>query len=467
MDLGQVFYVESQEMLDEIISDLITAETGEIPEDFVGRLFRTFHSIKGGAAMLGYEQIEKLAHRLEDSLDEMRCSGDVPQGNQLTVIIDITYLIQEMITAQQQQIPGDFSQRANRLIEVLQNAMTESSAVAPLVAPATQPTAARKMTPCPLPPIPPAPATAQVVARSLYLVSCRIGDDAPMPEVTGMIVSRNLAERGTVIFASEHSSAAGWLGSELIYLVATDAGPTGMRSALSVSDVEVERIIPLKGGGASIAAAGLLDGEAVKEFNRQILKLMQILCLPGYHLVQMTKSVALLHGWLRQHGEELGAGVGHGMHWERCLDLLETNITLAEALRDIVVAKLMVTNNINSLWNQFFAGICERYYYFRLFLGHAGEIDTLDEVLLRRFGDGDFVHAMIDISAIPAQEMESRLTPLAALVRKWQGQGRQVSLIVPGENYPKYEILALAMAGGFPGGFYRSEFEAFLKVEGE
>jgi chemotaxis protein histidine kinase CheA len=465
MDLGQVFYVESLEMLDEIISDLIMAESGDIPEDFVGRLFRTYHTVKGGAAMLGFVQLEKLAHRLEDTLDEMRAAQQVPHGNQLTIIIDITYLIQEMITAQQNQSPEDYSQRAERLIKLLEEGAQldppsggAKIAVSKIV---LQKTAEKQVEPV-------TGTVEEISERPIFLVSCRINDDAPMPEVTSMLLRRNLAERGDILFASEDSPAAKWLNQDIIYLVATDAGALGLRNAVLVTDVELEKVTPVKGKALALLNTKQLGEEATTSFNQLIIRMMQSLCGRGIEHREILKAVGVLKIWFQQHGEQLGSRNQQDKRWEKNLDLLEADIRLSEALSETAVAKLIITNCINGLWNQVFYALCDRFYYFAVRLSDVSEINSLDEAITRMFASGEFVHGIVDVSHVSALELEDEMQQVRSLFTKWEGQGKHLSLVAQGENFPKHEILSLALPGDFPGGkIYRNEFEAFLGVEGE
>jgi chemotaxis protein histidine kinase CheA len=66
------FIEEAQEHLDVVEQGLL--ELGEVIKDAdrVNELFRAAHSVKGGAAMLGFESIQKTAHKLEDCFKILR-----------------------------------------------------------------------------------------------------------------------------------------------------------------------------------------------------------------------------------------------------------------------------------------------------------------------------------------------------------------------------------------------------------
>ncbi len=76
------FIEEAQEHLEVVEQGLL--DLGEVIKDAdrVNEMFRAAHSVKGGAAMLGFESIQKTAHQLEDCFKIMR-DHSVPVDQQL------------------------------------------------------------------------------------------------------------------------------------------------------------------------------------------------------------------------------------------------------------------------------------------------------------------------------------------------------------------------------------------------
>jgi chemotaxis protein histidine kinase CheA len=76
------FIEEAQEHLDVVEQGLL--DLGEVIKDAdrVNEMFRAAHSVKGGAAMLGFDSIQKTAHQLEDCFKVMR-DHSVPVDQQL------------------------------------------------------------------------------------------------------------------------------------------------------------------------------------------------------------------------------------------------------------------------------------------------------------------------------------------------------------------------------------------------
>ncbi|MEN9206810.1 MAG: Hpt domain-containing protein [Gloeomargarita sp. GMQP_bins_120] len=62
------FIEEAKEHLQTLEQGLMNLQTHSRNSEMVNEMFRAAHSIKGGAAMLGYDSIRRTAHRLEDCL---------------------------------------------------------------------------------------------------------------------------------------------------------------------------------------------------------------------------------------------------------------------------------------------------------------------------------------------------------------------------------------------------------------
>lgn len=75
-DFLQDLFVEETwkniERLDSFIESKSGTEQVEITKDEVNRLFRTMHSIKGSASMMGYPAFSETAHSAEDLFSYLR-----------------------------------------------------------------------------------------------------------------------------------------------------------------------------------------------------------------------------------------------------------------------------------------------------------------------------------------------------------------------------------------------------------
>jgi two-component system, chemotaxis family, sensor histidine kinase and response regulator PixL len=66
------FLEEAQDYVDQIETGLLGVGSGEVKGKQLDAVMRAAHSIKGGAAMMGFMQLSAIGHRLEDSLKVLR-----------------------------------------------------------------------------------------------------------------------------------------------------------------------------------------------------------------------------------------------------------------------------------------------------------------------------------------------------------------------------------------------------------
>lgn len=71
-EAAREFLIECHENLDQMDGDLLKLEHDPSSEQLLRNIFRTIHTIKGGAGFLGLGELEKLTHAAEDLLGKLR-----------------------------------------------------------------------------------------------------------------------------------------------------------------------------------------------------------------------------------------------------------------------------------------------------------------------------------------------------------------------------------------------------------
>ena len=71
-DFQRLFATEAEGRLDSLVDELLELERGGSDPELLASLFREAHTIKGGAAVVGMDHVARVAHALEDLLEEVR-----------------------------------------------------------------------------------------------------------------------------------------------------------------------------------------------------------------------------------------------------------------------------------------------------------------------------------------------------------------------------------------------------------
>ena len=101
------FRDEAEELLQQIDADLLKLEefvqTGETDPEIVNSLFRALHTVKGSAGMLGFTDVQNLAHKLENLCDLLR-KDRMPLSES---VVDILFSGRDLLTELVEAAIGD------------------------------------------------------------------------------------------------------------------------------------------------------------------------------------------------------------------------------------------------------------------------------------------------------------------------------------------------------------------------
>ena len=71
------FREEAFELLGKLEDQLLELESQPLNGELINAAFRAIHTVKGSAAMFGFDAVSKFAHEMETALDLCR-NGDAP-----------------------------------------------------------------------------------------------------------------------------------------------------------------------------------------------------------------------------------------------------------------------------------------------------------------------------------------------------------------------------------------------------
>ena len=94
MDEGRLleqFVAEAEELIDSLRADLDELErqqraSGRVQPDLLNRVFRNAHSLKGISGMAGASSVQRVAHRFEDLLDDLRMGRIRPDARTRLIV---------------------------------------------------------------------------------------------------------------------------------------------------------------------------------------------------------------------------------------------------------------------------------------------------------------------------------------------------------------------------------------------
>ncbi len=143
----QIFFEEAGENLEQMEQQLLNLDLETVDDEELNAIFRCAHSIKGGAATFGFEDVAELTHQMESLLDKLRRHELTPTMPMVDVLLEASDALKGLL-ARHQGLDGEPPETADLVQRI--RVLASGGAAAPSPAPAPVPA------PAPIAPPPPA-----------------------------------------------------------------------------------------------------------------------------------------------------------------------------------------------------------------------------------------------------------------------------------------------------------------------
>lgn len=195
--MADMYVFETTSLLEQLDQILMKTENeSSFAEEDINEIFRTMHTIKGSSAMMGLENMSKLAHAIEDMFYIIR--EDHPVISSMETLYDIIFSASDLLKAEIENLqedeytPTDFTEQMTKIEDfaaVLKGAAPADGAAA-AEAPAASSDAA-----APAPAAAPSAAAAAPVSGSgLTTVKVFFEDDCKMENLRALLVINRISE---------------------------------------------------------------------------------------------------------------------------------------------------------------------------------------------------------------------------------------------------------------------------------
>ncbi len=131
-ELKRDFLNEALFMMEQYEESMLALESSQEPQEHIGRIFRVAHSIKGGAAAVGFEDLSHFAHKAEDLLTLLRVTPEKINTEIITLFLSVGDQFKLRLTQLQttRDASWDVEDLETQLLKWIKNFQsTEASAV--------------------------------------------------------------------------------------------------------------------------------------------------------------------------------------------------------------------------------------------------------------------------------------------------------------------------------------------------
>jgi len=302
-----LFVAESRENHENLVNNLLVLEKGT-DQNAIDEIFRSIHTLKGASASMGFADMERLCHTMEDALQLIR-SGSAEMSEDLgNVLFSCTDLIEEMLD--DIEAGGDSSSKnPDNQVQALRIWLQQQGATGGAD---KSRESARIETELCEPEIAPEEDAGRGAGVE-YSMTIVVSPDCMMKDVRAMIAIQNLEALGTIrsLQPSKEEIDEGKFDGTAHLTISSDAGEEALRTAAQGSEIATVEIQPIE--ETPVVPAEASPGKKPAEPDRKQtpaadknreIKNLRVDINQLDHIMNLVEDLVINRGRLKQIAEE-------------------------------------------------------------------------------------------------------------------------------------------------------------------
>ena len=307
-----LFVAESRENHENLVKNLLILEKGP-DENAIGEIFRSVHTLKGASASMGFAEMERLCHAMEDVFQLVRSGTMVVTQDLGNLLLTCSDVIEQMID--DVEGGGDSSAlNADEQVAELKGWLGKSGKESGKTdVPAKTASKAKKKKEAAVPVAQtPAPAVPPEGSTPEYTMVVTVAPECAMKDVRAMLAIGNLEALGTIksMEPSKELIDEGKFDGVLTLTIASDAGEDALRTAAQGTEIASVEITPAGGVAEKSpevpvkkpAEADKKPGAAADK-SREI-KNLRVDIAQLDHIMNLVEDLVINRGRLKQIAEQ-------------------------------------------------------------------------------------------------------------------------------------------------------------------
>jgi len=294
-----LFVAESRENHENMVKFLLDLEKGE-DQNAIDEIFRSIHTLKGASASMGFADMERLCHAMEDIFQLIR-SGNASMSQDLgNLLLSCSDVLEQMID--DVEGGGDTSslnpdEQVHTLKQWLSDHSGASVSKEQPSAPAA-PSVAETQD---------APAPDENSDLPIYNIHITVASECMMKDVRAMIAIGNLEALGTIISINPSKEAIdeGKFDGSLDLCIASDAGEEALKTAALGTEIASVEIKPVVRQAKKAPAEGeKKQGPTASSDKSREIKNLRVDITQLDHIMNLVEDLVINRGRLKQIAEQ-------------------------------------------------------------------------------------------------------------------------------------------------------------------
>ncbi|WP_378954472.1 Hpt domain-containing protein [Pelosinus sp. sgz500959] len=447
--LAEIFFIESGEMLSEASLALLKAEEVGNPQEVIQQVFRTIHSIKGGAQSLGFERLSEVAHHVEDFLVPLRNGDCNIDGQTVSLILESMDVIEMQLSNYQTkgESPVDCTLLLAKLAETV--ALTENRKT---IIPSQSPTSNQEK-------------TASINGSRLLYLSFIVDPSAAMPGMTAFLLLEQLRQEGKLLYSKPDIDQLGTVATgeylRQVAIIQTNMCNADVKQiAYSVGDIRELKVAEIDNG--IFSNSDKPAKEEITYFNSLVGKMQKMLFDKDKDAVYFRKIVKHIIDWGEDSRGVAGWFPGGLPRWKSMTSLLSDTVALMDEDLSNYEKKSVVDRILQILWGAVYNALCNHTYFYNVPVHDVLDGNGKNVIEELQSNAVDVQVVVIDLSLLTALEAE-HLRKLADF-RDLSARNGWVLWLISEGQYTRRHLNVLEVSEGLVGAleFYPSICSAVL-----
>ena len=233
-----LFVAESRENHENLVKNMLILEKGG-SQTAIDEIFRSIHTLKGASASMGFSEMERLCHTMEDVFQLIR-SGSVVISAELNNILLASSDIIELMLDDVESGGNSSSVNPDEQVKALKQWLSQGE-VKPKGDKA-KPAIIHEAVPAKIMEI------ADDTDRPHYSITINVAEDCAMKDIRALLAIGNLESLGTIlsINPSRNDIDEGKFDGSLVLKIASDVGEDALNTAATGTDIASVEIQPVE-----------------------------------------------------------------------------------------------------------------------------------------------------------------------------------------------------------------------------
>jgi len=300
-----LFVAESRENHENLVKNMLILEKGG-SQTAIDEIFRSIHTLKGASASMGFSEMERLCHTMEDVFQLIRSGSAVITADLSNILLASSDTIELMLD--DIEGGGDSSSvNPDEQVKALKQWLTQNAGESKGVTAkptVTSPKATTKKS-----------EIIDETDRPQYSIKITVADDCVMKDIRALLAIGNLESLGTIlsIDPSRDDIDEGKFDGSLVLKIASDVGEDALKTAATGTDIASVEIAPAEKAEPisqtevseeiKPAESDKKQPSASQDKNREI-KNLRVDIAQLDHIMNLVEDLVINRGRLKQIAEQ-------------------------------------------------------------------------------------------------------------------------------------------------------------------